>query len=148
MAPVERLLVLAGAAVTDVGELPQAVRALIGEAGEIFVVTPTLTSGIEWLMSDVDRARHAADDRLDTILGQLEPRANVVGGAVGDETPMTAVEDHVRAFAPDHILVALRGAEHRDWQERGLVDRIGDLGVPLTVFEVDARGKVVRPPGH
>jgi hypothetical protein len=147
MPPVERLLVLAGAAVTHVGELPESVRALIDDAEEIFVVTPALTSGIEWLMSDVDRARHAADDRLDTILGQLEPRANVVGGAVGDETPMTAVEDHVRAFAPDHILVALRGAEHRDWQERGLVDRIADIGVPLTMFEIDARGRVVRPPG-
>jgi hypothetical protein len=36
----------------------------------------------------------------------------------------TAVEDHVRAFDPDHILIALRRPEHRDWQERGPVDRI------------------------
>jgi hypothetical protein len=51
-------------------------------------------------MSDTDRARHEADERLDTILGQLVPSgASVVGGAVGDDTPMTAVQDHVRAFA-------------------------------------------------
>lgn len=61
------------------------------------------------VMSDTDRARHEADERLDTILGQLVPSgASVVGGAVGDDTPMTAVQDHVRAFAPDQILLAHR----------------------------------------
>jgi hypothetical protein len=70
-------------------------------------------------MSDTDRARHEADERLDTILGQLEPSgARVAGGAVGDDTPMTVVEDHVRGFRPDRIALALRGREHADWQER------------------------------
>ncbi len=62
-----RLLVLAGAAVAELGELPGEVRAELEAAEEVFVVTPTLASGIEWLMSDIDRARHEADERLDTI---------------------------------------------------------------------------------
>jgi hypothetical protein len=107
-------------------------------------VTPTLTSRGEWLTSDVDRARHEADERLDTILGQLDPTSSrVSGGAVGDETPLTAVEDHVRAFDPDHILIALRSAEHADWQERGLIDEIGRrFRIPITVFEIDPQGRV------
>jgi hypothetical protein len=78
-------------------------------------------------------------ERLDTILGQLERSgAHVVGGAVGDETPMTAVHDHVRAFDPDHIVLALRSPEHADWQEKGLIDRIqSEVGIPLTVFQID-----------
>ena len=137
-----RLLVLAGAAVAALDELPEEVRGELDAAGEVFVVTPTLTSSIEWLMSDIDRARHEADERLDTILGQLEPSgARVSGGAVGDDTPMTAVEDHVRGFHPDRILLALRSPEHADWQERGLVERIrSETGLPLTVFQIDPEG--------
>lgn len=143
MAEIHRLLVLAGAAVADLDELPGQVADVIDEAGEVFVVTPTLPTGIQWLMSDTDRARHQADERLDTILGQLDPSgARVVGGAVGDDTPMTAVYDHVRAFDPDHILLALRSPEHADWQERGLIERIeSDIEVPLTVFEIDPQGR-------
>jgi hypothetical protein len=61
---------------------------------------------------------------------------------VGDDTPMTAVYDHVRAFDPDHIVLALRSPEHADWQERGLIERIeSEVGIPLTVFEIDPQGQ-------
>jgi hypothetical protein len=140
----KRLLVLAGAAVAELDELPTEVRTELETAEEVFVVTPTLVSGIEWLMSDTDRARHEADERLDTILGQLEPSgARVSGGAVGDDTPMTVVWDHVREFQPDRIVLALRSDEHADWQERNLVERIAsETGLPLTVFAIDPQGRV------
>jgi hypothetical protein len=144
---VHRLLVLAGVAVADLDELPEQVARLVEAADEVFVVTPTLPTGIQWLMSDTDRARHEADKRLDTILGQLDSSgARVVGGAVGDDTPMTAVHDHVRAFDPDHILLAIRSREHADWQERGLIERIeSEIGTPLTVFEIDPQGHARSP---
>ncbi len=140
----KRLLVLAGAAVAELEELPTEVRAELQTADEVFVVTPTLASRIEWLMSDIDRARHEADERLDTILGQLESSgARVSGGAVGDDTPRTVVEDYVRAFEPDRIVLALRSDEHAEWQERSLAERIAsETGLPLTVFAIDARGRV------
>jgi hypothetical protein len=143
VAEVHRLLVLAGAAVADLDELPKHVASVLDAADEVFVVTPTLPTRIQWLMSDTDRARHEADERLDTILGQLDTSgAPVVGSAVGDDTPMTAVYDHVRAFDPDHIVLALRGPEHADWQEKGLIERIqSEVGVPLTVFEIDPQGQ-------
>ncbi len=140
----KRLLVLAGEAVAELDELPREVRAELETAEEVFVVTPTLASRIEWLMSDTDRARHEADERLDTILGQLEPSgARVSGGAVGDDTPMTVVEDHVRRFQPTRIVLALRSDEHAGWQEQNLVERIAsETGLPLTVFAIDAEGRV------
>ena len=146
MSEVHRLLVLAGAAVADLDELPKQVASVIDAAEEVFVVTPTLPTGIQWLMSDTDRARHEADERLDTIRGQLDTSgARVVGGAVGDDTPMTAVYDHVRAFDPDHIVLALRSPEHADWQEKGLIDRIqSEVGIPLTVFQIDPQEQAPR----
>jgi hypothetical protein len=143
MAHVGRLLVLAGAALADLDELPPSVRALIDEADEVFVVTPTLTSRLQWLVSDVDRARQVADERLDAILGQLRSADVPAQGAVGDDSPLTAIADHVRDFSPEHVLIALRSGEHAGWQERGLVERVERItGVPLTIFEIDATGRV------
>jgi hypothetical protein len=141
---VKRLLVPAGAAVADVDELPPSVRALIDAAGEVFVVTPTLPSRLEWLMSDVDSAHQAADDRLETVLGHLRSAGVAARGAIGDDTPITVVADHVRAFEPDHILISLRSSDHADWQERGLVAEIErTVDLPITIFGIDAEGHVV-----
>lgn len=115
MADVHRLLVLAGAALADLEELPPSVRALIDAADEVFVLTPTLTSRMQWLVSDTDRAHEAADERLDAVLGQLRSVDVSAQGAVGDDSPLDAVADRVRSFSPDHILIALRSAEHAGW---------------------------------
>lgn len=143
-----RLLIVTGAAVADVGELPRLVRSLIESAAEILVVTPVLPSRLEWLASDVDRVRHEADERLQTVIGHLEmlaPEA-ATAGAVGDETPLSAFADAVRRFRPDHILLALRASDHAAWQERGLTDRVREgFHIPLTIFEIDRAGRVPAP---
>jgi hypothetical protein len=59
---------------------------------------------------------------------------------------MTAVQDHVRAFAPDQILLALRSREHADWQERGLIERIeSETGLPLRGFRDRFAGHARSP---
>jgi hypothetical protein len=135
-----RLLIATGEAAAAVDVLPPLVRMLINTASEILVMTPVLPGGLEWLVSDTDRARHEADERLSTVLGQVEaiaPEADV-RTEIGDETPITAFQDAIRNFGPDHILIALRSADQSGWQERGLVDRIiRDFGIPITVFEID-----------
>jgi hypothetical protein len=140
-----RLLIVTGAAVADVGELPITVRSLIASAYEILVVTPVLPGRLEWITSDTDRVRHEADERLGSVLSHIDALApgGEVTGAVGDETPLSAFADAVRRFGPDHILVALRAADHSAWQERGLVDRVREaFPLPLTVFEIDRGGHV------
>src|SRR4051812_15490605 len=145
MAKVQRLLVVAGAALSDLGELPASVRALVDAAGEVFVLTPTLTSRMQWLVSDVDAAHRAADERLDVVLGQLRSGNVAAEGAVGDDSPLDAVADRIRSFAPDHILVAIRSPVHAGWQERGLAERIERMArVPLTIFEIDPKGRVTE----
>ena len=66
-----RLLVVADAAVAEASELPARVRAVIDAAAEVYVLTPTLPGRLAWLADDVDRCRHAADERLDTVLGHM-----------------------------------------------------------------------------
>src|SRR4051794_27904527 len=117
MSEIERLLVIAGDAAGSVDEVPPSVRALLDAASEVFVVTPTLPGGLQWLVSDTDRARQEADARLQAVLGQLEEADVAAGGAVGADDPLVAIEDHVRTFSPSHLLIALRDSDSAGWQE-------------------------------
>jgi hypothetical protein len=138
-----RLLVATGAAVADIDQLPTLVRGLIDAASDVLVITPTLPGGLQWLVSDTDRARHEADERLGIVLGQMEGIGVSAEGRVGDETPLTAFDDAVADFQPDHILIALRAADDAGWQERGLVDQVRErFQLPVTVFEIAAERHV------
>jgi hypothetical protein len=54
--------------------------------------------------------------------------------------------DAVGRFRPDHILIALRSADHSAWQERHLVDKVREaFHIPLTTFEIDRRGQIPTP---
>jgi hypothetical protein len=140
-----RLLIASGEKAASVEELPPLVRALIQTASEILVMTPILVSRLRWLASDTDRARYEADERLSAVLGHIEA---IAPGAearaqVGDETPITAFADAIRNFRPDHILVAMRSADHDAWQEQHLIDELRQrFHVPITVFEIDRAGHV------
>jgi hypothetical protein len=143
--PETRLLIATGESAQDVGELPPLVRTLIASAAEIFVVTPILVSRLRWLASDTDRARYEADERLAVVLGHIEalaPEAEAKA-QVGDDTPLTAFGDAIRAHRPDHVLIGLRSDDHNAWQERGLLDALrSEFHIPMTVFEIDQAGRV------
>lgn len=139
----ERLLVVTGVAVAEVNEVPARVRRLLETAADILVVTPILPGYFQWWASDTDRARHEADERLNTVLGHMEKMKVPAEGRVGDEDPLMAFDDAVRTFRPDHIVIALRSSEHADWHERDLVEAVrARFGLPVTVFEIDPQGHV------
>jgi hypothetical protein len=134
-----KLLIAAGQAAGDSGEVPETVRALIASAKEILVIAPTLPGRFEWLASATDEAREQADERLQAVLGQV---AEVEGsapasGAVAADDPLLAFEDAVAEFEPDHILIGLRSDERSGWQERGLLDEVVErFSIPVTVFQL------------
>jgi hypothetical protein len=130
-------LIAAGEAASSVEELPPGVRALIQAADEILVITPALPNRLDWLTSATDRAREQADERLRAVLGHLAEFGSKAEGAVGADDPLLAFEDAIRDFAPDHLLIALRGGDDAGWQERGLLDRLVQrFGLPVTAFSL------------
>jgi hypothetical protein len=144
--PVGRLLMVADSAVADTDELPPPVRALLAEAAEVYVVTPSLPGRLAWLADDVDRPRHRADERLDTVLRHMRAIGAPVRGRTGDDTLLVAFDDAVADFQPDHILIGLLSADHANWQERGLIERVRErFGLPLTTYVIDPQGHVVGP---
>jgi nucleotide-binding universal stress UspA family protein len=145
---IQRLLFVADAAVSDVGQLPPPVRAVIDAAAAVYVLTPTLPGRLAWLADEVDGVRHVADERLDTVLGHMHSIGAHASGAAARGSVLTVVADAVAEFKPDHILVALRSPEHANWQERGLVKHIERrFGLPVTAYAVDPRGHASRAHG-
>jgi hypothetical protein len=139
--PVRRLLFVADAAVAEVHDLPPEGRALLSAAAEVYVVTPILPGRLAWLADDVDRFRHLADERLDTVLGHMESVGAHASGAHNRGSVLTVIADAVEDFKPDHILLALRSSEHANWQEHGLEQRVEKrYGLPVTAYAVDPRG--------
>ena len=136
-----RLLIVTGATVSSLDELPEPVRALIDGASDIFVVTPSLPGRLQWLASDIDSSNEVADRRLNAVLGQLRSMDVDAEGRVGADDPLTAFTDAIREFGPDHILIGLRADDHAGWQERGLLDAvIESFHLPTTVFEIRSIG--------
>jgi hypothetical protein len=144
--PPNRLLIAAGAAAANVDDLPPHVRSLIETATEILVMTPVLPTELHLWTDDIDNARREADARLDSILGDLETitsDSQRTRGVIGDDVPMTAFDDAVRTFGPDHILIAIRSADHAAWQERDLVEKVRRrFQILITVFELDQHGRI------
>jgi hypothetical protein len=141
-----RLLIVTGGVAADTDELPSLVREVVASASEILVVTPILTTRLQWIATDTDRARFEADERLATVLSHVhaiaQPDTTVVG-RVGDEQPLSAFDDAVRLFDPDHILIALRAADSAGWQEQHLTERVLErFRIPITVFQLDRQGRV------
>ena len=138
---IERLLFVADASVADTDELPPAVRAVIEAAAEVYVITPTLPGRLAWLADDVDRFRHVADKRLDIVLEHMRSIGAHASGLAGRGSVPLVIEDAIAEFHPNHVLIALRSAEHSNWQERGLTEFVEErFGLPVTTYAVDRHG--------
>jgi hypothetical protein len=134
-----RLLVAAGAVAADRADVPIGVRLLFDAASDVLVVAPTLPTRIDWITSDTDRAKVQADRRLRAVLGQLEELGVDAEGTVASDEPIEALEDGIRDFSPDHLLIAMRAADRAGWQERHLLEEIQQrFGIPMTVFQLPA----------
>ena len=138
---IQRLLFVSDAALADVDELPPVVRAIIDAATEVYVLTPTLPGRLAWLADDVDRFRHYADERLDTVLSHMHTIGADARGAAALGSAVTVIADAVTAIDPDHILIALHVSEHANWQERRLIEHVENhFRLPVTTFAVDPAG--------
>jgi GABA permease len=105
---------------------------------EFFVVSPALNSRLKTWTSDEDGARLAAQERLTATLGRLEALGIEARGTVGDLDPIVAVEDAVRTFHPDEIIVSTHPEGRSNWLERGVVDAVrARFDVPVRHVVVD-----------
>jgi hypothetical protein len=105
---------------------------------EVLVVTPALNSPIRHWVSDEDGARAAAQERLDRSLAQLAEAGVQARGEVGDGDPLQAIEDALRTFGADEIIISTHPEGRSNWLERGIVENARErFPVPITHVVVD-----------
>lgn len=141
-----RVLVLSNEDLADANEVPPAIRPLIDEADEIYVVAPVLTTWMQWLTDDRDTARASADERLRAVFDHMHAEGLKPHGEIGDENQVSAITDALAQFDADLILLRLhvQGSEHENRRERGIAEQVrAQFDVPTMVFYFDGEGHVV-----
>ena len=105
---------------------------------DVLVVTPALNSPLKHWVSDEDGARSAAQQRLDRSLARLHEVGVDARGEIGDGEPLQAIEDALRTFGADEIIISTHPEGRSHWLERGVVDRARErFAVPITHVVVD-----------
>jgi hypothetical protein len=105
---------------------------------EVLVVTPALNSPLKHWVSDEDGARAAAQERLDASLAKLAEAGVQARGEVGDGDPLQAMEDALRTFGADEIIISTHPEGRSNWLERGVVAKARErFAVPITHVVVD-----------
>jgi GABA permease len=113
-------------------------RAGEGHRADVLVVAPALNSPLKHWLSDEDGARSAAQERLDRSLARLREAGIAARGEVGDGEPVQAIEDALRTFGADEIIISTHPEGRSNWLEKGVVDRARErFEVPITHVVVD-----------
>jgi hypothetical protein len=126
-----RIVVVTTATVPQAG-VEAVVRAHAGDDAELHVVAPA--SKISWL----DRLTNAEDDaRADAAeraeLASEAAPGDQAHGHVGDVDPLQAIEDALRMFGADEIVVLTAPDEEDSWLESGLGEKASErFAVPVT----------------
>ncbi len=109
-----------------------------GYETSVLVVSPALNSPLRHWASDEDPAREAARQRLEASLQRLRENGIEADGEVGDADPLQAIEDAVRTFGPDEIIISTHPEGRSHWLERGVVTGARErFAVPITHVVVD-----------
>ncbi len=111
---------------------------------DVLLVCPALNTKVRTWTSDVDPARADAQARLDASLARLEQAGVRARGDIGDGDPLQALEDALREFPADEIVVSTHPEGRSHWLEQGVVvDARQRFDVPVTHVVVDlAAGEV------
>jgi hypothetical protein len=133
----KKLLVVATAQV-EPGLLRDALREHAGGDADIRVVAPASdVSPLQWLASDEDAAREKAAGIATETAQTVEPEAARTETEVGDTDPVQAIEDALRTFPADEVLVVTRPDDDASWLEQDSVEAARErFGVPVTRLTV------------
>ena len=104
-----RILVLVDE--TDSGtKLSDQIKAAGGGGGDasVLVVASVATSSLKRWMSDGDDAREGAEEHLQSMIAGLKGLGIEATGEVGDADPLQAIDDALRTFGADVIIIATR----------------------------------------
>jgi hypothetical protein len=134
-----RLLVIANHAAGSPPLLAEIENRFRDRRGEILVVVPALTGSraARWA-SDLDAATEEARKRMELSLRAIKGAGLRARGQVADSDPNLALEDALRVFAADEIIISTHPPDRSPWFEHGVVQRAREeIDLPVTQVTVD-----------
>jgi GABA permease len=109
-----------------------------GVSEEILVICPALNSRLRHWASDEDPARAAAQGRLHASIATLAAEGIRARGEIGDADPLQAMEDGLRTFGAEEIVISTHPPGRSHWLEQGVVERARErFDVPVHHVVVD-----------
>ncbi len=134
-----RLLVVVTTKVQD-ETLSELVRSHAGDDAEIRVVAPASDiSRLDWLTNAEDEARAGAGSLADETADAV-PTTDVEG-QVGDSDPVKAIEDALREFPAEEVLIVTRPDDDASWLEEGSGQTAQSrFGLPVILVTVTEDG--------
>jgi GABA permease len=126
-------------------ELRQAIMHRAKLRPELIVVAPILPSRTHYVTTDIDKDMQDAQQRLDATLKWAADNGFTAWGEVGNTSPLMAIEDGLRRFGADEVIVSTHPPGKSNWLESGLVERLREeLDLPVTHVVVDrSRAQIV-----
>jgi hypothetical protein len=121
------------------------VHSRAGDDAEMLVVAPASDlSRLDWLTNAEDDARSEAAS-LAATTAEATPTEDVEA-RVGDSAPVKAIEDALRMFAADEILIVAHPDDQADWLEEGTgATAQARFKLPVTRVAVAKDGSLVSP---
>jgi len=133
-----RILVVANETVGGAELLDRIKQSASNRKSAVLVVAPALNTPLRHLASDEGPARAQAQDRLDRSLARLREEGIEARGEVGESDPLQAIEDALRTFGADEIVISTHPEGRSNWLERGVVTGARErFAVPITHVVVD-----------
>lgn len=143
-----RLLVVANETVQGEALLEEIGGRCRDRGCEILLVTPALpTSRASHWASDVDEAIELARQRMELSLIAIKQLGLKARGEIGDADPNVAIEDALRVFPADEIVISTHPPKRSRWLEQGVVDKAReriDLPISHVVVDLSADGPLSR----
>jgi hypothetical protein len=113
----------------------------------VLIVAPASPTPLQHLTSHEEPGREDAKQRLDASLARLREHRVSARGEVGDSDPLQAIEDALRTFGADEIIISTHPEGRSHWLEQGVVAEARKrFAVPIThvVVDVGAAREEVR----
>jgi hypothetical protein len=152
-----RILVVANQTATGRELLEEIRNRSRGVDCEVLLVSPALVgSRAERWASDIDEGLDLARERMARSVSALRGIGVEVRAEVGDPDPNMAIEDALRVFPADEIVISTLPPDQSRWLEHEVVERTRrEVDLPMThvIVDLDAeraamagRGATAAPP--
>jgi hypothetical protein len=102
--------------------LKKAVGRERAEGAEVLVVAPALNTRTRFWLSDVDAAIERAQEVQEETVARMDHERVDAAGDTGESDPLLAIQDALRTFPADEIVMFTHADGELNWLEEGLVE--------------------------